>query len=155
MALSAGGKTKKKHQRPHLYEANIRKRLRQMGESYIDTKGRPIDAKTIGPPCPLTCSNECSLNFTENDRVRVFDYYWSLTKDEKKSFFKKYVEQVKIKRKRAKFSTKRSITFCYYFPFHEKRLKVCQVFFCNTLSISANVYYRVFKKKSNETNNDC
>lgn len=147
-SASFNNKTKKNYQRPYLYEKNIRKQLRLKGMSYIDTRGCPQNARSIGPSCPITCSSECSLNFDKSERIRIFEHYWSMSKNEKALFFRNNVEKVDVKRKRSKFSTKRTGTYLYYFPFHDKRLKVCKVFFCNTLCISANVYYRVLKNKN-------
>lgn len=132
---------------------NLRQQLRQMGMSYIDTKGRPKDGRTIGPTCPITCNSECTLNFDENERIRIFEYYWSLNKDEKKIFVRNYVEKINVIRRRVKYSSRRSTTYRYYFPLNDKRLKVCQVFFCNTLDISAKVFYRMLRQNSKEI--DC
>lgn len=131
---------------------NLRQQLRQMGVSYIDTKGRPKNGRSIGPSCPITCNSECSLNFDTNDRIRLFEYYWSLTKDEKRKFVRDNVEKINVIRKRVKYSSRRSTTYRYYFPIYGKRLKVCQVFFCNTLDMSAKVFYRILKDSSNESN---
>lgn len=141
---------KKQRLNPHtnLWERNIRKQLREMGESYIDLKGRPKEGRTIGPSCPTSCHYECSLNFDGNERVRVFKYFWSLTTAEKNDFYTKFIIRINVKRKRktTKDATKRTATFCYYFPFADKRLQVCHLFFRNTLGISSRMIYRTFKK---------
>lgn len=142
--------SKKQQLKPHtnLWDRNIRKQLRQMGESYIDSRGRPKDGRTIGPSCPTKCHYECSLNFDDSERARVFKYFWSLTAAEKNEFYTTFIVIINVKRKRktTKDATKRTSTFCYYLPFRDRRLQVCQVFFRNTLGISTKMIYRVFKK---------
>lgn len=133
--------------RPELWKCNIRKRLREMGLSYIDSRGRSRKARTIGPTCPLTCHYECSLNFNNDERVQLHKYYWSLNNNEKKSFHFKYINKIHVKRKRSmEENSRRSNTFCYYFPLNNKSLQVCKIFYLKTLCISCRVIYNLFKK---------
>lgn len=145
---------KKKYQRPHLYEANIRKRLRQMGQPYIDVYGRPKDGRSIGESCPSTCHYECPLNFDNVERVRIHQQFWSLTKAEKDEYYLKYIVKVdpkctsvRSRKGEPKRESRRSNTFLYYFQLNDKRLQVCQRFFLKTLGISGKMVYRVLKKR--------
>lgn len=148
-------RTKKKYQRPHLYEANIRKRLRQMGESYIDVYGRPKSGRLIGESCPSTCHYECTQNFDKTERVRIHKHFWSLTKIEKDDYYLKFIEKVYPKRKNVTTKkgelireSRRSNTYIYYFPLNDdKKLQVCQRFFLKTLGISGKMVYRVMKMR--------
>lgn len=131
-----------------LWKCNIRKRLRQMGEAYVDSKGIQREARNIGDKCPVTCHYECTLNFGTHERTRIHKLYWSLNNDEKKTFMFKYINRIHVKRptKLASEPSRRSNTFCYYFALRDKHLQVCKKFYLNTLGISSKVVYNLFKK---------
>ena len=88
--------SRKKKRRPENWKRNISKNKRQAGESYIDTKSNMVPAKQIQPSCKHTCFYLCSKQFTEADRNYIFKKFWSLSDDEKKNFYFKFVKRVPI-----------------------------------------------------------
>lgn len=137
----------KTQHRTLLWKCNIRKRLRQMGESYVDSRGKQRQARNIGDICPVKCHYECSLNFNSKERIRIHKSYWSLSIEEKKAFMLKYIKRIHVKRPTTiNKQSRRSNTFCYYFTLRDKKLQVCKIFYLNTLGISSKVVYNLFKK---------
>lgn len=117
-----------------------------MGMDYVSDNGVERAGRSIGQPCNDKCYCECKKNFDKYEREKIHKTFWQLTKAEKHDFYGKYVERVKIKRKRVKIGSKRECSFQYFFPLDDKRLQVCQKFFRNTLGIRDGIVYRYFRK---------
>lgn len=71
-------KQMKRKQRPHLWECNVKKTLRNYGEAYISNKGTVMPAKALREPCGLNCKFECILKITHAQRQEIFKYFWSM-----------------------------------------------------------------------------
>lgn len=130
----------------------IRKKLREMGVAYIDTKGRPKRGRTIGPPCAATCNYECTLNFNPDERIRVHQTFWQSSASEKQSFYENHVKRIATQRHYTISKSRRTYTFIYYFPLRDRRLQVCKKFFLNTLNVCSDVVYNIFKKQDKMLN---
>lgn len=128
----------------------IRKRKRQHGEKYISSNGKEIGAKYIKPPCSSKCYLNCSTNFTESQRRNIFEAFWSLDDAQKSSFYNKFVERKPVQRRRIAESQKKSYSFSYYFERDNLKVRVCKVFFLNTIDISDFRIYYCFKNLNDE-----
>lgn len=128
----------------------IRKRKRQHGEKYTNSIGKEKEAKSIKPPCSSKCYYKCSINFTETQRKKIFESFWSLDDAHKCSFYNKFVERKPVQRRRNAESQKKSYSFSYYFERDNLKVRVCKIFFLNTIDISDfRIYYR-FKNLTDE-----
>lgn len=118
-----------------------------MGLKYIDNGGREHAARFVRDPgCPENCSYECQQNFVSDERANIHRYFWSLNKYKKHEFYGQFVERILPKRKTVKCSSRRGFTFRYFFQLRDRRLRVCQKFFLNTLCVSRTSVYWYFKK---------
>ena len=60
---------------PDKWQKNVRKRLRQAGSEYTDTKGKTVEAREMKDIDCNKCRFECSLNTDEDNRRRLFQEY--------------------------------------------------------------------------------
>jgi hypothetical protein len=70
--------TRKRKANPDKRQKNVRKRLRQAGSEYTDTKGKIVEAREMKDIDCNKCRFECSLNTDEDNRRRIFQEYWGL-----------------------------------------------------------------------------
>lgn len=127
----------------------------------------------IKPPCPKTCRLKCFQKLTEIVRLDIFKKFWNLGDiNRQRDFISKYVEITKKKRERLRAtdndldndvaSSRRHLSFFYSLPDlsqkNNKKIKVCQTFFLNTLSVSHQMVKTVanksFKKGQTVVEND-
>ncbi|KAG4068818.1 hypothetical protein HA402_004966 [Bradysia odoriphaga] len=133
----------------NLWQSNLRKRFRQMGETYIAVDGSEKLGRSVKPAtCPISCYLKCQFNVDEAQRIEIHKSFWKLTDNEKDLFYAQNVRRVTAARKRTTAErSQRSFSFTYYFDVCEngevsRRVQVCQRFFVDTLDISkGRVYY--------------
>lgn len=80
---------------------------------------------------------KCS-SITEEDRKEIFQYFWSLSWDEKKIFVDSTVSLVSINRPRNRKESdisRRSQSVLYHLRVNDTNIRVCRVMFLNTLAI--------------------
>lgn len=109
-----------------------------------------MPAKRIVPPWNKSqcteCDYKCAKTFSYNDRTNIFQSFWSLTDNEKTSFYLKHVKQEPVKRYRSKSVIKlKQYTFKYYFEKNNTLHRVCRIFFLSTLNISQKRIYYCFE----------
>lgn len=137
----------KRDRNPYLWQNNVRKRLRQSGQSYVDVTGKQhSERKVIEETCPERCPFKCQFNFDLNDRQDIHKDFWSLTDEKKNFFYSKFVRKQYAARQRTPHKISRRVfSFLYFFDIGEgKRVQVCQKFFFNTLNISRRRIYYYF-----------
>lgn len=86
-------------------------------------------------PCHTRCQNRCHDIWTDQDRMDVFQLYWSIpTEDERRQWVAERIERVDMATKKTEYSNFRTCTFKYYFPHPENpRVQVCKNFFLATI----------------------
>lgn len=136
--------------RPHLWKQNVRKRLRQTGQAYVNANGMVQLGRTVRDTCPSQCIYRCQSKFNEIDRVELHRLFWSLPDSEKLAFYEKFTTRRCAARKRTKSQhSRRTFSYIYFFDTGEgKREQVCQKFFLSTLDISKGRVYHYFKTKN-------
>ncbi|GFN76111.1 DNA repair protein rhp54 [Plakobranchus ocellatus] len=124
---------------PQQWKANVRKRQREGGQSYIDRKGRTIPARKLDMEkgCQGTCRFKCNQNICGDERQCIFDAFWGLTDEGKSHFYARNTKQFEKKRKRTQAEhSRRKHTISYFFHVNDAPIRVCKQFFLSTLSIS-------------------
>nr|CAI5866003.1 unnamed protein product [Callosobruchus analis] len=104
---------KKRKSDPTKYDRNIIKNARVEGKSYTSSKGKNISAKHVGSsPCRLKCYEK----FSEDDKLQIFQRFYSLqTKDEQDIFLEGLIQVLNIKQRRPRQKRKyldRDLTIC-------------------------------------------
>lgn len=135
--------TRKRKSNPQTWNKNRRKQLRETGHEYVDKRGKIHAAKTVKGSCLLTCHLKCSEHFSQADRKKIRDIFYSLSDSKKNQFYEKYTERYGADRKRTENAiSRRQYTFSYFFECNGILRKVCKKFFCGTLDIShKRIYY--------------
>lgn len=128
----------------YAWKSNIRKRLRQTGQSYVGINGATMPERQIRTGCPSTCTFRCHSKFNSDDRFELHKQFWSLSDAQKYDYYNKFASRHYAARKRTKSeNSRRLFSFVYFFDIGDgKRTQVCQKFFLNTLDIcKGRVYY--------------
>lgn len=95
------------------------------------------EKKVLPNPCfGKLCTNACN-SFTEQERKHVFDMFWQLNSlVEQRSFIKRCVNVMPVKRKRTSAHSRRKLTNQYFLVKDNEQKQVCLQFFLSTLNIS-------------------
>jgi hypothetical protein len=146
-------KTKRKKKRIENWRRNIQKTNRNRGEAYTSSRGLPKPAKKMGPACKSTCGLKCSQNVSDDQRNGIFQNFWqSGDLMAQRNFVSKHLETSSIlqtKRNKRTKSKKRQLSNKFFLPIKTDRVRVCKVFFVNTLAIS-NRWIRTVNTKERD-----
>lgn len=131
---------------PFLWQSNIRKRLRQTGQEYINVNGIVQPERKMRGTCMATCMFQCYAKFDDVDRHELHQQFWRLADADKYSFYERYTMRKGTARSRKKDGeSRRQFSYLYFFENSDgERLQVCQKFFVLTLDISKGRIYRYF-----------
>ncbi|KAF9420745.1 hypothetical protein HW555_003093 [Spodoptera exigua] len=122
-----------------------RKTLTNCGLQYVSKKGKIVPAKSMKPPCPLTCKLKCTKDFTDSMRKHIFDQFWQLSDHTKQwEFINKFTKRFDKKRMTTENPSRRKFTTKYYLPLPTddstfKTQQVCLKMFCGTLAITDQI----------------
>lgn len=123
------------------------KRQRMLGEEYIGFKkdgdkfvqNDPKPARVMGPICmSARCFSGKAMycsKLTEEVRSEIFKAYWKMNWQEKKMYVSSMVDQIPTSRKTKSSNSRRSNTKIYYLKVNDKKERVCQKTFLETLAI--------------------
>lgn len=126
----------------------MRKDLTQKGLEHISAaSGKIIPAKSISFDSLCTsCSFKCRSNFSDNDIKKIHENLYSLNRQDKLVFLLNFTERIKSGQTKTK---KHFFSFRYYLGKHDTlKIRVCKVFFLNTLCISQKPVYNVHLNKN-------
>lgn len=140
--------------KPDTWACNKRKSLRNSGQTYLNSKGKLVDAKQMRESCGEWCRSKCITKISEQDRQEAFDYYWGLGDVVKqRKWIYEHITSAEPKRRRSEVSN-RTITLQFYLDAKDdevyQSVQVCKKMFKNTLVISSQVIQGVVKKYSLE-----
>lgn len=133
LAVAAGStKDKKKRQE-----------LKNTGQSYINTKGKMVQAKRVWPQDCSRCLLKCNERISEDERLTIFQEYWGLADyDRQRSYL---ANHMKRERKMGSSGMMRTIIL-YFITKNKKKLQVCRQFFLKTLDVSEKASRIVLEK---------
>jgi len=124
---------------PQKWKKNIRKRLRNSGLEYVNTRGMRVPKKVKGNVNCSHCKFKCSQKVTESDREAIFKQYWETSdKTRQRDFIvthaiRKPKGRATVQNSRCKFS------LAFYLTVNSTKVRVCKTFFCQTLAIGAKL----------------
>lgn len=122
--------TRKRKANPDKWQKNLRKRLRQAGCEYTDTKGKTVQARKLKDI--NKCRFECSINVDEENRERIFQEYWGLNSYDRQ---RDYVCSQAESNAKGGEKRMREVTRRYKFAVDGKSVCVCKKFCIATLGI--------------------
>lgn len=79
--------SRKKQRNPSTWKRNVRKSKRVAGQEYINTKGITVPEKKVKSCNCLKCRYKCNHKFSEDERQRIFNSYYSLASHERQRDF--------------------------------------------------------------------
>ncbi|KAG5671358.1 hypothetical protein PVAND_001559 [Polypedilum vanderplanki] len=130
------------------WKCNKRKKLRNSGQAYINTKGNLVQGRVMKPACS-NCRNRCNEKLTEEERQMNFNKFWALGEVvEQRKFIYNHIISKKPSRRKT-VESNRSVTLEFYldkYDSKEESVHVCKKMFKNTLAISNQVIQGVMKK---------
>lgn len=151
---SPAKKGSKRKKQPQNWGRSLQKKLRNEGKRYVmhskDKKER--EERKVKPACGEKCRLKCSMKFTEEQRLYIFASYWELGDIEKqRQFIANSIDQIVPKYRYVRIGgtrQQRKPNNAFYFKLNEGRVRVCKLFFINTLDINDRPIRTVLKKKN-------
>jgi hypothetical protein len=133
------------------WNKNIRKNCRQGGRSYTSVRGNKIPEKAVKTfkDCSQVCKIKCSCKISNDDRLKTFEAFWSLSDDEKSVYYSETTERHEKARTRTDAAeSKREYSYKYFICVNEERIRVCKPYYLGTHSISQSriSYFHGIKK---------
>ncbi|VEN61902.1 unnamed protein product [Callosobruchus maculatus] len=124
------------------WKHNAVKTARVQGQAYVSTKGKKVDARTVGPAC--RCAQKCMQQFTEEEKKDVMSkLYNRTTKNEQDTYLQGLMEVRPIQRHRirgAENKQERKSNFSYFVMKGPNRIPVCKQAF---ISLHAITHWQV------------
>lgn len=119
----------------------------------MHTAGKKVrEDRKMGPPCTEKCKIKCSIKFTEKERMQIFTYYWDLGDVTKqRQFIANNMEPIQPKYQYVRVGgtrKKRDNNNAFYFRLNDQKVRVCKVFFKNTLDINDRPIRTVQEKRN-------
>lgn len=127
---------------PLNWKKNVKKMKRQSGQEYINTAGKKVPKRELKNSC-TNCTLKCGNHIPEDERMKIFEYFWMLTDAEKSSFYANHIKELPCKS--GKKTSRRKFFREYSLPSKGICYRVCAVFFLNTLDISIKRIQSYFK----------
>lgn len=135
------------------WKKNIAKCLRNSGQSYESSRTKTkMNPRQMKPPCTEKCIMKCFTKIMEDDRRQIFLSYWNLGDLQKQRYFISSCLTVQPKYRYVREGSHRSMNSAFFFHLREKNIRVCKIFFKNTLDISDRSIATVIAKKDKFSN---
>ena len=117
-----------------LWKRNIRKCLKNRGKAYVSSSGKTVSERQIGSGCGVKCRLECHESFSRGTRQEILDKFWNIGNiNQQRQFITDHVHRKPSKKSRIVYSY--SLTMC------DQQIRVCKVFFLETLGIKEDTVY--------------
>ena len=140
-------KGKKRIRNPETWIKNIRKKKRNSGQEYLNSKGNITQARKVGNDCK--CRKKCFQMIDERTRQEIFDSFWAAADQEKQdAHLLALIEQIPVKRRRPRSNARgenyRQYTYKYHVRLPTGKLKdVCSKAFSAVFGINDSRVERV------------
>uniref|UniRef100_A0A6P7H2V9 Uncharacterized protein LOC114345428 n=1 Tax=Diabrotica virgifera virgifera TaxID=50390 RepID=A0A6P7H2V9_DIAVI len=116
------------------WKQNVRKRRRQAGLDYVNTKGEHVEMKSVKGQGD--CRLKCKLKISIEDQTCIHKRFWQLEDQEKSHFYSKFVQKTEKNRSRPRVFPQpqskdayKKYTLKYFFELNNNRVQVCKTFF--------------------------
>ncbi|CAH1107449.1 unnamed protein product [Psylliodes chrysocephalus] len=139
----------KKRRKGQISKKKMTKMLRDSGKQYVSlSKSRKlIPAKKMGTPCSLKCRLKCSGNINEDERANMFESYWNLASiTRQRDFIAGCMHVICPKYQYKMTNSNRKPKHAFYLTIKLVKIRVCKIFFKNTLGINDRPIRTVINK---------
>ncbi|XP_063395437.1 uncharacterized protein LOC134680272 [Cydia fagiglandana] len=130
---------RKKSRNPENWKQNKVQKLRNSGQPYTSMSAscKSFPGRSIKPFCTHNCKHKCSEQINEETRSALFNSFWQLADLYKqRAFISACMVDVQPKYRYTNAENPRSYNKAYYFTVENRRIRVCKLFFKNTLDIT-------------------
>jgi len=142
----------KRSRHPEEWQCNKRKKLRNSGKSYLNSKGKIVRERKMLESCAVTnCRSNCQSRLTEYDRLMNFNNYWKMGDivEQRKFIYNHILSKEPSRRKSVQ--SNRTVTLQFHLDALDSQgnqacVQVCKKMFKNTLAISNQVIQGVVTK---------
>ncbi|XP_071769027.2 uncharacterized protein LOC139922408 [Centroberyx gerrardi] len=119
------------------WKSNKRKRLRSLGQSYVNSKNVLVPGRRLKEKNCLSCRFKCSVNIPESEREKIFAHFWGMGDSAKqKSFIIDHVLKRDKRRQTTDGDSRRQNSLEYFLSLEGRQIRVCKDFFLKTLDVS-------------------
>lgn len=142
---------RKRKRNENMWKKNVSKKLRNEGKSYVSATRKIVPERNIKNSCSEKCKLQCSTKFTETERKSIFNSYWSLGNISKQwNFISNSMEEIRPKYRYVRESCRKARQYnnAFYFKLRGEKIRVCKLFFKNTLGITDRPICTVMKKQN-------
>lgn len=125
------------------------KRLRNEGAEYVSLSKnkRVVPARQMKPPCGTKCRLQCFANISEDERKKLFQDYWSMASlTRQRDFIASSMMTIHPKYQYKKLNNNRKAKHGFYFTIKDNKIRVCKIFYKNTLGINDRPIRTVIEK---------
>lgn len=134
-------KSRKLEAQPKTWKRNINMANREKGKEYTDYKNRRVPEKTSAAGkmlCTEKCRLKCNNNFTEADRITLFNQYYSLpTINEKNVYLFGCFKPFDVKQRTGNIAHRQK-SFRYFITLDGKSKQVCKSAFLKLFDVGTN-----------------
>lgn len=150
---------RKRVSKPLLWHKNQAKKKRNTGLEYISVSStkKKIPARKMGSPCN-SCKLKCDTKFSDSERAIIFSDYWALGDlQRQRDYILQNMEMVNPKYNYIRvgddgtLQNRRANNHAFYFMKERIKIRVCKVFFKNTLGINDRPIRTVISKLQKST----
>lgn len=156
LSITTNNLTRKRRRNEKEWIANKSKTLKNSGRAYVGCHSKKqFFAKSLGPSCK--CKLKCGETFSYNSRNAILETFYKFGNHELQwQFITKYVMSESVKKLQVTRNKNRTQTISYYLPLDGNKVRVCKVFFLNTLRISEQMVYTAIEKYNSDSDKtDC
>ncbi|XP_073969707.1 uncharacterized protein [Rhodnius prolixus] len=136
------------------WKRNVLKKARNSGEAYqTHSQSKSIRGpRKLKPPCGQHCKLKCSTKFTAEERMQLFSTYWALGDlNKQRDYIKNSMETIMPRYRYTRVGGTRNArqhNNAFYFNKNNQKIRVCKVFFRNTLDINDRPIRTVQNKRN-------
>ncbi|KAJ8944554.1 hypothetical protein NQ314_009460 [Rhamnusium bicolor] len=153
-AASVENKVSRKRKRQeNKWKRNVAKKLKNTGQSYVSSTGKEVNGRRLREPCGSKCRLKCRDKISLDDRGRLFQQFWEMGNvNKQREYIIRHIKSVSPKYiyKRVNPTRDRSENKAYHFQVENKFIRVCRLFFLNTLNIGDTMLRNALKKTNSE-----
>lgn len=137
------------------WKKKFRKRARNLGKAYeMHTASKKLrNERKMKATCTEKCKLKCAMQFSEDERKKLFSDFWQLGNIEKqRQYIATNIHVIQPKYRYVCISggtrNPRRPNNAFFFRLAEQNIRVCKIFFMNTLDITSSVIRSVVEKKN-------
>lgn len=127
--------------------------MKNSGQAYtsVSKSKKEVPEKSLKPPCDDRCMLKCAAKITQESRREIFKNFWKLQEvTRQRDFITSHMQAIQPIYRYPRPGSTRKPNNAFYFQVDNNSIRVCKVFFKNTLDITDRPIRTVIDKKSGD-----